>query len=242
MPLDVLDAKEAAELVASRLGAERVAAESAAVEAIVGHSAGLPLALSVTCARAVARPTLRLADLAAELADARGRLDALRTGEETTDLRAVFSWSADKLSDQAARMFRLIGLHHGPDISAAAAASLAATTLTGARDRAGRTDQGLAAHRGRGGPVRLPRPAARLRRRARGDHAERRGARPGAAARARPLPAHGARGHGPPLPGPRPGAAARAARRRDARGVHRPRGLRGGARLVRARSTACCAT
>ena len=133
VPLDVLDAKEAAELVASRLGAERVAAESAAVKAIVEHSAGLPLALSVTCARAVARPTLRLADLAAELADARGRLDALRTGEETTDLRAVFSWSADKLSDQAARMFRLIGLHHGPDISAAAAASLAATTLTGAR-------------------------------------------------------------------------------------------------------------
>jgi tetratricopeptide (TPR) repeat protein len=133
VPLDVLDAKQAAELIASRLGAARVAAESAAVDAIVEHSAGLPLALSVTCARAVARPTLKLADLAAELADARGRLDALRTGEETTDLRAVFSWSADKLSDEAARMFRLIGLHHGPDISAAAAASLAATTLTGAR-------------------------------------------------------------------------------------------------------------
>jgi len=133
VPLDVLDAREAAELVASRLGADRVAAESAAVKAIVEHSAGLPLALSVTCARAVARPTLKLADLAAELADARGRLDALRTGEETTDLRAVFSWSADKLSDQAARMFRLLGLHHGPDISAAAAASLAAVTLTDAR-------------------------------------------------------------------------------------------------------------
>ena len=123
VPLDVLDAREAAELVANRLGAERTEAESAAVAAIVEHSAGLPLALSVTCARAVASPALRLADLAAELADTRGRLDALRTGEETTDLRAVFSWSADKLSDQAARMFRLLGLHYGPDISAAAAAS-----------------------------------------------------------------------------------------------------------------------
>ena len=133
VPLDVLDGREAADLVASRLGAERVAAESAAVAAIVEHSAGLPLALSVTCARAVARPTLKLADLAAELADARSRLDALRTGEETTDLRAVFSWSADKLSGQAARMFRLLGLHHGPDISAAAAASLAASTLAEAR-------------------------------------------------------------------------------------------------------------
>ncbi|MGH3293213.1 MAG: BTAD domain-containing putative transcriptional regulator, partial [Trebonia sp.] len=133
VPLDVLDAREATELVANRLGAERTEAESAAVAAIVEHSAGLPLALSVTCARAVASPALRLADLAAELADTRGRLDALRTGEETTDLRAVFSWSADKLSDQAALMFRLLGLHHGPDISAAAAASLAASTLAEAR-------------------------------------------------------------------------------------------------------------
>jgi tetratricopeptide (TPR) repeat protein len=133
VPLDVLDAHEAAELVANRLGAKRTKAESAAVAAIVEHSAGLPLALSVTCARAVASPALRLADLAAELADTRGRLDALRTGEKTTDLRAVFSWSADKLSDQALRMFRLLGLHYGPDISAAAAASLAASTQAEAR-------------------------------------------------------------------------------------------------------------
>jgi DNA-binding SARP family transcriptional activator/tetratricopeptide (TPR) repeat protein len=133
VPLDVLDEQEAAELVVSRLGAKRVAKEAAAVAEIVAHSAGLPLALSVTCARAVARPALKLADLAAELADARGRLDALRTGEETTDLRAVFSWSADKLSERASRMFRLLGLHYGPDISAAAAASLAATTRADAR-------------------------------------------------------------------------------------------------------------
>ena len=133
VPLDVLDAQEAAELVANRLGAKRTEAESAAVAAIVEHSAGLPLALSVTCARAVASPSLWLADLAAELADTQGRLDALRTGEKTTDLRAVFSWSADKLSDQALRMFRLLGLHYGPDISAAAAASLAASTLAEAR-------------------------------------------------------------------------------------------------------------
>ena len=133
LPLDVLGAQEAAELVAGRLGAERTAGESTAVANLVARCAGLPLALSVTCARAAARPGMRLADLAAELADARGRLDALRTGEVATDLRAVFSWSADKLSGQAARMFRLLGVHHGPDISAAAAASLAAVTLADAR-------------------------------------------------------------------------------------------------------------
>jgi DNA-binding SARP family transcriptional activator/tetratricopeptide (TPR) repeat protein len=133
VPLDVLDRREAADLVARRLGAERAAAESAAVDALVEHSAGLPLALSVTCARAATRPAMKLADLAAELADARGRLDALQTGEASTDLRAVFSWSADKLSEPAALIFRLIGLHAGPDIDAPAAASLAALPLPRAR-------------------------------------------------------------------------------------------------------------
>ena len=133
LSLDVLDAREAADLVAGRLGAERATAEADAVTALVKHAAGLPLALSVTCARAETRPAMRLADLAAELADTRGRLDVLRTGEATTDLRAVFSWSADKLSDAAARMFRLLALHTGPDISAAAAASLAQVPLPQAR-------------------------------------------------------------------------------------------------------------
>ncbi len=125
VPLDVLGPGEAAELVAARLGAERAGCDPAAVAALARHSAGLPLALSVTCARAVARPAMRLADLAAELADVRGRLDALATGEATTDLRAVFSWSYDKLSRPAALLFRLLGLHQGPDIAVAAAASLA---------------------------------------------------------------------------------------------------------------------
>ena len=133
LPLDVLGAQEAAELVAGRLGAERATDESTAVADLVARCAGLPLALSVTCARAAARPGMSIAALAEELADARGRLDALRTGEVATDLRAVFSWSAAKLSDQAGRMFQLLGVHHGPDISAAAAASLAAVTLAEAR-------------------------------------------------------------------------------------------------------------
>jgi tetratricopeptide (TPR) repeat protein len=101
--------------------------------ALVERTAGLPLALSVTCARAASRPGAALADLAAELADARGRLDALRTGEAATDLRAVFSWSVAKLSVPAARAFRLLSLHPGPDISAPAAASLIALAPSQAR-------------------------------------------------------------------------------------------------------------
>jgi tetratricopeptide (TPR) repeat protein len=133
LPLGVLDGGEAASLLAGRLGPARVSAEPDAVAALVGRAAGLPLALSVTCARAASRPGALLSDLAAELADARDRLDALRTGDATTDLRAVFSWSVDKLSAPAARAFRLLSLHPGPDISAPAAASLLGAALPQAR-------------------------------------------------------------------------------------------------------------
>ncbi len=133
LPLDLLSAADASELLTHRMGPERVAAEPAAAAELVEQSARLPLALSVTCARAVTRPGAPLADLAAELRDARGRLDALETDDVTTDLRAVFSWSYQRLSDRAARMFRLFGLHPGPDISAAAAASLAGSTVPTAR-------------------------------------------------------------------------------------------------------------
>jgi DNA-binding SARP family transcriptional activator len=133
LPLDVLSLTEATELLAARLGEERIAAEPAAAAELIRQSAGLPLALSVTCARAITRPGLSLADLAAELDDARVRLDVLDAGDVTTDLRAVFSWSYERLSEGAARMFRLLGVHPGPDVSAPAAASLAGVPLAQAR-------------------------------------------------------------------------------------------------------------
>ena len=55
----------------------------------------------------------------------RGRLDAFDTGDPASSARTVFSWSYRSLSQPAARMFRLLGLHPGPDITEAAAASLA---------------------------------------------------------------------------------------------------------------------
>ena len=85
----------------------------------------LPLALAVAAARAAARPGFPLAALAAELRDAAGRLDALDAGDPAASVRAVFSWSYRQLSREAARMFRLLGLHPGPDICVPAAASLA---------------------------------------------------------------------------------------------------------------------
>jgi hypothetical protein len=76
-------------------------------------------------ARSVIRRDLPLAAVAAELTDSRHRLNMLTAGDAMTDVRAIFTWSYDTLTGGAARLFRLLGLHPGPDISAAAAASLA---------------------------------------------------------------------------------------------------------------------
>jgi DNA-binding SARP family transcriptional activator/tetratricopeptide (TPR) repeat protein len=131
--LDVLAAGDARQLLIRRLGPERVAAEPDAATELIGRCARLPLALAIAAARATARPGFPLAALAAELRDARSRLSALGTGEDTTDVRAVFSWSYHQLSPAAARMFRLLGLHPGPDATAPAAASLAGVTPAEAR-------------------------------------------------------------------------------------------------------------
>lgn len=83
--------------------------------------------MNIAASRAIARPSARLSSLAAELRDTRRRLDPLSAGAGAADLRAVFSWSCQTPSSPAARMFGLLGVHPGPDISIAAAASLAAT-------------------------------------------------------------------------------------------------------------------
>ena len=125
LSLDVLTADEAHALLARRLGADRVAAEPAAVDRITRICAGLPLALAIVAARASAHRSPPLATLAEQLGDARTRLDAFDVGDASTDLRAVFSWSYRGLDSEAARLFRLLGAHPGPDVSVPAAASLA---------------------------------------------------------------------------------------------------------------------
>ncbi len=125
LPLDVLTGTEAQELLAGRLG-ERASAEADAATQLTESCSRLPLALSIVAARAAARPLMPLAELSRELADAQGRLDALDAGDPVASIRAVFSWSCQQLSEPAARLFRLLGLHGGPDVTIPAAASLAA--------------------------------------------------------------------------------------------------------------------
>jgi DNA-binding SARP family transcriptional activator len=124
---------EARELLSRRLGAEPVAAEPEAADELIRLCARLPLALSIVAARAAASPGVRLATLAAELSDTAGRLAALDAATPASGVGAAFSWSCCGLSEAAARLFRSLGFHPGPDISAAVAASLVCLPRSAAR-------------------------------------------------------------------------------------------------------------
>jgi tetratricopeptide (TPR) repeat protein len=140
LSLDLLTEAESWELLERRLGRARVGAEPDAVARIVGLCARLPLALALVAARAATHPSFPLAAVAAELTEAAGQPHPSGDPGDAGDLddvfgwvRAVFSWSYAALSPAAARLFRLLGLHPGPDTTAPAAASLAALPPTQAR-------------------------------------------------------------------------------------------------------------
>ncbi|WP_245923562.1 AfsR/SARP family transcriptional regulator [Paractinoplanes atraurantiacus] len=128
MRLDAFRPAESVAYLRRRLGDEVVDADPKARDAIVERCGGLPLALALVCARGA----FPLAEIDAELAYAEG-LDGFAVPGVKHDLRAVFSWSYRRLVPLAARMFRLVALHPGPDLSVAAAAALAGTEPAVAR-------------------------------------------------------------------------------------------------------------
>jgi DNA-binding SARP family transcriptional activator len=129
LALDLLSSDEALDFLGRRLGAERIATEPRAAMEIVECCAGLPLALAIVSARAVIHPGFPLSEIAAELRDSKGSLDAFAGVDAAIDTRTVFSWSYEALTPDAARLFRLLALHPGPDLVATAAASLTGMSL-----------------------------------------------------------------------------------------------------------------
>jgi DNA-binding SARP family transcriptional activator/tetratricopeptide (TPR) repeat protein len=95
------------------------------VERIVEGCGRLPLAVAIVAARAAGHPDHPLSQVAAELVNGRTTLDGFSDDNLDNDVRAVFSSSYRTLGRQAARLFRLLPLHPGPDVTVAAMASLA---------------------------------------------------------------------------------------------------------------------
>ncbi|MFE5908814.1 BTAD domain-containing putative transcriptional regulator [Streptomyces wedmorensis] len=124
LPLDVLHPADSLVLLSRALGAPRVAAEPEAADELIRLCGSLPLALRVAAARLAGDPGLRLADLVAELSEG-SRLEVLEDQEnDASPLRTAFSVSYLALAPGARRLFRLLGLFPGPDITTDVAAAL----------------------------------------------------------------------------------------------------------------------
>jgi DNA-binding SARP family transcriptional activator/tetratricopeptide (TPR) repeat protein len=121
--LDVLTEREALALLGQVLGANRVAAEVGAARELVELCDRLPLALRIAAAKLAERPRQRIGDLVTELAG-HGRLDALSVTGGSPGLRQVFASAYEALSEPAARLFRLLGLHPGTTFGYQLAAAL----------------------------------------------------------------------------------------------------------------------
>lgn len=124
---------EAHQLLERRLGPDRLVAEPIPAQQMVDMCGRLPLALGIVAARAVIHPDFPLAAVADELRSSRECLDAFEGGDPAANVRAVFSWSYQQLSLAAERMFGSLGIHPGPDIAAAAAASMVGIPVAEAR-------------------------------------------------------------------------------------------------------------
>ncbi|MEV4014988.1 BTAD domain-containing putative transcriptional regulator [Nonomuraea angiospora] len=125
---------ESTALLAEILGPERIGAEPWAAAELARSCVHLPLALTIAAEHAMYRPDSPLHSLAEEVRAQRSRLDALDTSDDhEASVRAVLSWSYLALEPPAARMFRLLSLHPGPDVGPGAAAALAGVPVAEAR-------------------------------------------------------------------------------------------------------------
>ncbi|GAB2986761.1 AfsR/SARP family transcriptional regulator [Saccharothrix stipae] len=121
--LDMLDL-DASVAVVSRV-AGRDATEAAALRRLAVLCDGLPLALRIAAARLAVAPSLRVAELVAELDDEHGRLAALGLEDEDSTVRAALDASRRALPPLPARLLALLGLHPGPDVTAFVVAATA---------------------------------------------------------------------------------------------------------------------
>jgi tetratricopeptide (TPR) repeat protein len=126
LDLDVLTEPEAVGLLRDTMAEYRGNDSPESLAELARLCARLPLALRIAAERAVTHPHMPLEDLIRDLKDESSMWEALSVGDEDTDaVHTVFAWSYRALPAEAARLFRLLGLHPGPDFSHLAAAALA---------------------------------------------------------------------------------------------------------------------
>jgi DNA-binding SARP family transcriptional activator len=115
--LDVFTPGEAVALLSRIAGADRIDADRDAAERVAELCGHLPIAVALAAKRLARRPQWTVQDLVAQL-ERGGGLGA----------RGVFDLSYQALPDNQRRLFRLLGLHPGEDVTAESAAALAGLT------------------------------------------------------------------------------------------------------------------
>jgi DNA-binding SARP family transcriptional activator/uncharacterized protein YheU (UPF0270 family) len=129
-----LAAGDALELLASRVGADRLHSEPEAAQEITRACAGLPLALTIAAARLASRPKWRVRDLADRLQPERDRLDELTYGHLAVRRSLDLSFAAlSEHSAELADVLLLLGVWTGHDIGLQPAAALLGRTDRAAR-------------------------------------------------------------------------------------------------------------
>jgi tetratricopeptide (TPR) repeat protein len=123
--LGPLDDEGARDLLDRMLGTARTRAEPEHVRELARLCGRLPLALCTSAARLAVRPW-PIERMVRELSEERRRLAALALDEDLS-VRAVFDASYAALPADAARMYRLLGLHPGHDFDVSVAAAAAGT-------------------------------------------------------------------------------------------------------------------
>lgn len=133
--VDPLSEGDAIDLVRAVTNGYRVDDDSSELRELTRLCAQLPLALRIAAERAASRPRMPLAELIQDLRDESALWDALSTDddEEASAVRTVFAWSYRALPAGTARLFRLLGLHPGPEFSVEAAAAMAASNVRDVR-------------------------------------------------------------------------------------------------------------
>ena len=142
MTVELPTLQDARQSLRARIGAARADAEPSAVDAIIACCGRLPLAMAVVGARAQGSPRFPLTSIAGELRAGWDELNAIMADDPRSDVRRVFSWSYQALRPETGRLFRLLSLHNGRDISTAAAASLAGLPIRQTRASLGELTRG----------------------------------------------------------------------------------------------------
>ena len=133
VPLQRWNASASRELLARRLGSERLATAGDAVESIIASCGGLPLALALAAAASASDSHSHVSDVATRLAATATALDVLSV-DGSDDLRSTFEWSLEVVSHDAALVFGLASAHPGSQLSLKALATVSGLEL----GRAGR--------------------------------------------------------------------------------------------------------